>query len=120
MNLRQHLLDGQVIPAHPLALDERRRLDEESQVGLTRYYLDSGARGMGVGVHTTQFAIREVGLYESVLRLAVETVGSTQRHVALIAGICGRTEQAVQESLVAASLGYHDALLSLGAWGDDD
>ena len=61
---------GTVIPAHPLALDARRRLDERRQRALTRYYLDAGAGGLAVGVHATQFAIREAGLYEPVLAMA--------------------------------------------------
>ena len=75
-DLRSHLLAGQVIPAHPLALDEARRLDERRQRALTRYYLACGVGGLAVGVHTTQFAIREPkhGLYEPVLALAAETV----------------------------------------------
>ena len=64
---------GAVIPAHPLALDASRQLDERRQRALTRYYLDAGAGGLAVGVHTTQFAIRDVGLYRPVLELAVET-----------------------------------------------
>ena len=61
---------GSVLPAHPLALDAERRLDERRQRALTRYYLDAGAGGLAVGVHTTQFAIRDVGLYRPVLELA--------------------------------------------------
>ena len=70
--LRRELLRGLVIPAHPLALTETRTLDERRQVALTRYYCDAGAGGIAVGVHTTQFAIRDpaVGLFEPVLRLA--------------------------------------------------
>src|SRR5919199_4933129 len=75
MDLRTHLLAGHVIPAHPLALDADRRLDERAQRALTRYYLAAGAGGIAVGVHTTQFAIRDPkhGLYEAVLALASET-----------------------------------------------
>src|SRR5829696_4720758 len=74
--LRRELLDGLVIPAHPLALTDRRTLDERRQVALTRYYCDAGAGGIAVGVHTTQFAIRDpaVGLFEPVLSLAQRTV----------------------------------------------
>ncbi|NOT59731.1 MAG: dihydrodipicolinate synthase family protein, partial [Acidobacteria bacterium] len=73
MNLRQRLLDGLVIPAHPLALTAERKLDEQRQVGLTKYYCAAGAGGLAVGVHTTQFAIRDVGLFKPVLQLALET-----------------------------------------------
>jgi Dihydrodipicolinate synthetase family len=107
---------GAVIPAHPLALDACRRLDRRRQRALTRYYLDAGAGGLAVGVHTTQFAIREAGLYEPVLELAAETAaGWTGRPLFLIAGAVGRTEQAVAEARVARSLGYHAVLLSLAA-----
>ena len=74
--VRRALLDGMVIPAHPLALTEARRLDERRQVALTRYYCDAGAGGIAVGVHTTQFAIRDptIGLLDPVLALAAETI----------------------------------------------
>jgi hypothetical protein len=108
---------GAVIPAHPLALDARRRLDKRRQRALTRYYIDAGSGGLAVGVHTTQFAIREVGLYEPVLRLALETADEwTNRPLVKIAGLAGRTEQAVAEAKLAASLGYHAGLLSLAAF----
>jgi dihydrodipicolinate synthase/N-acetylneuraminate lyase len=107
---------GAVIPAHPLALDAGRRLDARRQRALTRYYLDAGSGGLAVGVHTTQFAIREAGLYEQVLELAVETATAwTTRPLVLIAGAIGRTEQAVAEARTARALGYHAVLLSLAA-----
>jgi hypothetical protein len=110
------LRKGAVIPAHPLALNARRELDERRQRALTRYYLDAGSGGLAVGVHTTQFAIREVGLYEPVLRLALETARRwTDRPLFLIAGLAGRTEQAVEEAEIARGLGYHAGLLSLAA-----
>jgi dihydrodipicolinate synthase/N-acetylneuraminate lyase len=109
---------GTVIPAHLLALDARRRLDARHQRALTRYYLDAGAGGIAVGVHSTQFAIREQGLYEPVLRLAAETVTAwTGRPVVMVAGLAGPTAQAVAEAGVAAGLGYHAGLLSLAALG---
>src|SRR5919107_3271916 len=74
LNVRRHLLAGQVIPAHPLALTPSRELDERHQRALTRYYVASGAGGMAVGVHTTQFEIRQFGLYRPVLELAAETI----------------------------------------------
>ncbi len=107
---------GTVIPAHPLALDARLRLDTRRQRALTRYYLDAGAGGVAVGVHTTQFAIRDTGLYEPVLRLAAETVAAwAPRPVVMVAGLAGPTAQAVAEAQLAASLGYHGGLLSLAA-----
>ncbi|HEU4563579.1 MAG TPA: dihydrodipicolinate synthase family protein [Gemmatimonadaceae bacterium] len=117
--LRSRLLEGLVIPAHPLALTERRTLDERSQRALTRYYIDAGAGGIAVGVHTTQFAIRapEHGLYEPVLALASETADAwSARPTVKVAGLVGRTPQALAEARVALDLGYHAGLLSLGAW----
>src|SRR4051812_5997964 len=115
---RMKLSAGVVIPAHPLALDASRRLDERRQRALTRYYLDAGAGGLAVGVHTTQFAIRDpaVGLYRPVLELAMETMRATHHRPAMIAGVVGRTPQAMTEAEIASALGYHAALLSLGAW----
>ncbi|HSA89771.1 MAG TPA: dihydrodipicolinate synthase family protein [Burkholderiales bacterium] len=104
---------GTVIPAHPLALDARRKLDERRQRALTRYYLDAGSGGLAVGVHATQFAIREAGLYEPVLRIAVEE--AKNRNVVLIAGLAGGTAQAKREAGIARALGYHAGMLSLGA-----
>lgn len=115
---------GLVIPAHPLALTADGRLDERHQRGLTRYYLAAGAGGLAVGVHTTQFAIRDasVGLFEPVLSLAAEemTRGDTHRAVPVvrIGGICGATPQAVREAGVLRDLGYHAGLLSLAALKD--
>jgi dihydrodipicolinate synthase/N-acetylneuraminate lyase len=107
---------GVVIPAHPLALDATRRLDTRRQQALTRYYLDAGAGGLAVGVHTTQFAIRDVGLYEPVLKLAMRTASECgDTPPIMIAGLAGRTRQAVGEAQVAAVLGYHAGLLSLAA-----
>src|SRR6266704_1470833 len=105
---------GAVIPAHPLALDASRRLDVARQRALSRYYLDAGAGGLAVGVHTTQFAIRQMDLYEPVLRLAIDTAREwTDRPLVMIAGLCGRTEQALREAAVARGFGYHAGLLSL-------
>ena len=124
MNVREHLLFGQVIPAHPLALTSARRLDERRQRALTRYYVDAGAGGVAVGVHTTQFAIRDphVALYRPVLELAAETarseLASRPRPFVLIAGAIGTTANAVAEAEAAATLGYDAILLSLGAWRD--
>ena len=114
MDARQKLARGGVIPAHPLALDSSRRLDERRQRALTRYYLDAGSRGIAVAVHTTQFAIRrpEVGLYRPVLELAAEEM--RDRDVAKIAGVCGSTTSATAEAATAKDLGYDAVLLSLG------
>ncbi|WP_332603158.1 dihydrodipicolinate synthase family protein [Arthrobacter sp. S2(2024)] len=107
---------GAVLPAHPLALDATRRLDPVRQSALTRYYIDAGADGIAIGVHTTQFAIRQHGLYEPVLKLAAETARSwTGRPFALIAGVTGTTQQAVFEAEMAKHLGYHAVLLNLAA-----
>ena len=91
--VRRLIADGTVIPAHPLALDARRALDTTHQRALTRYYIDAGAGGLAVGVHTTQFAIRDVGLYRPVLELAAETAAAwTKRPLALVAGLAGPTQ----------------------------
>ena len=107
---------GTVIPAHPLALDARRRLDERRQRALSRYYLDAGVGGLAVGVHATQFAIREAGLYEPVLKIAADEVSSrARRPIVLIAGLAGKTSQARQEARVAVRTGYHAGMLSLAS-----
>jgi dihydrodipicolinate synthase/N-acetylneuraminate lyase len=114
--IRQLIVEGTVIPAHPLALNADRKLDERRHRALTRYYIDAGAGGLAVGVHTTQFAIRDVGLYEPVLRNAMETARDwTDRPLVLVAGLAGSTDQALAEARLAVSLGYHAGLLSLGA-----
>ncbi len=118
--------DGLVIPAHPLALTKDGKLDETSQRALTRYYLAAGAGGLAVGVHTTQFEIRddEYGLLKPVLELAAETARQADSANArtddtvLIAGVCGDTKQAVAEAALARDLGYHAGLLSLAALND--
>lgn len=111
---------GCVIPAHPLALTADRRLDEQRQRALTRYYLAAGAGGLAVGVHTTQFAIHDekVGLLAPVLQLAAETSKGTD--AILVAGACGPTRQAVAEAELAAGLGYHMMLLSPQKGLDED
>jgi hypothetical protein len=114
--VRKLIAEGTVIPAHPLALDANRALDARHQRALTRYYLDAGAGGLAVGVHTTQFAIRDVGLYRPVLELAAETAASwTQRPLAMVAGLAGPTQQAIAEAKTAVGIGYHAGLLSLAA-----
>ncbi len=114
--IRDVLFAGTVIPAHPLALDSSRKLDTRRQRALSRYYLDAGAGGLAVGVHSTQFAIREAGLYEPVLECAARTVDDwVDRPVAMVGGLAGPTDQAVAEAETAVGLGYHAGLLSLAA-----
>ena len=114
-NWRDAFNSGAVIPAHPLALTQDRKLDERRQRALTRYYLAAGAGGVAVGVHTTQFRIRDaqIGLYEPVLALAAEEVAA--KDVICIAGVCGKTPQATKEATIARNLDYHAVLLSMAA-----
>ena len=124
--IRSTLHRGIVIPAHPLALDANRKLDERRQRALTRYYIAAGAGGLAVGVHTTQFAIRDpkIGLYQPVLQLAKEEMDRADasrpaaRKLARIGGAVGMTDQAVREATMLRDLGYHAALLSLAAMKD--
>ena len=124
--VRDALHEGQVIPAHPLALTTAGKLDERRQRALTRYYAAAGAGGIAVGVHTTQFAIRDAahGLLAPVLELAAETMRSCEdedehgRRLVRVAGICGDTRQAVGEARLARDLGYDLGLLSLAALPD--
>ena len=124
--VRRVLQRGVVLPAHPLALDADRRLDERRQRALSRYYIASGAGGLAVGVHTTQFQIRDpaVGLFRPVLQLAAEEMDRADRDRAeplvRIAGLCGPTPQAVAEARQVGELGYHAGLLSLGAMREAD
>jgi len=126
--VRQALRQGVAIPACPLALTARRRFDERRQRALCRYYAASGAGGLAIGVHTTQFEIRDpsIGLFAPVLELTAEELdrADARRKTPLvrIAGVCGKTRQAVAEAVLARDLGYHAALLSLAAMksaGDD-
>ncbi|EON78527.1 hypothetical protein ADIS_0996 [Lunatimonas lonarensis] len=125
--LWNHLQEGTVIPAHPLALDANRQLDEGRQRLLTRYYLASGAGGVAVGVHSTQFEIRdpEINLYSRVLALASEEIELAQleRPFLKVAGICGPTGQAVSEAETALRHGYDMGLLSMGGlkgWTEEE
>lgn len=117
--------NGTVIPALPLALNYKRQLDERRQRALIRYYLYSGAGGIAVGVHTTQFEIRlpEIGLYEPVLHLAEEEFRDftlkTGKTPIRIAGVIGKTKQAVSEAQLALTHGYHAVLLSLAAFQNE-
>jgi hypothetical protein len=127
-SIQRVLKQGVVLPAHPLALDARRKLDERHQRALSRYYIAAGAGGLAVGVHTTQFEIRDpaIGLFRPVLELAREEMDRadvTRREPLLrIGGICGPTQQAVAEAQMILDLGYHAGLLSLAALrtADDD
>ena len=122
------LRHGTAIPAHLLALDAARRFDARRQRAMTRYYLDAGAGGLAVGVHSTQFAIREAGLYQPVLELAMQTANDWEpiggrRPLVMVAGLAGKTAQAVKEAGIARGLGYHAGLLSLAAMkgaGEDE
>ena len=118
MAWRDVLRRGVVIPAQPLALNAERQLDERRQRALTRYYMDAGAGGLAVGVHTTQFEIRDpkYALFEPVLRLAVDEMRG--RDVVKIAGAVGKTPQATREAAFARDCGYDAVLLSLGAMRD--
>jgi hypothetical protein len=126
LSIRESVKRGIVIPAHPLALDAERKFDIRHQRALTRYYIDAGAGGIAVGVHTTQFEIRkpEFGLYKPVLSLASETVDSCctkkEREILKVAGVCGRTKQAVMEAMTALDMGFHASLLSLADLADED
>lgn len=124
-SLRAWLLAGQVIPALPLALREDGRWSETHQRALLRYYFDAGAGGIAVGVHSTQFEIRnpEIGLFEPVLSTAMEVIQQRRirsgRRFAAIAGVCGKTDQALREAEYSKSIGYDAALLSLAAFPTD-
>ena len=115
------LQKGLVIPALPLALNKHRQMDERRQRALIRYYLDAGAGGVAVAVHTTQFEIRlpQVGLFKPVLELAKEEynwfVAKNNKPIVLISGVIGQTAQSVKEARLAADLGYDAVLLSLAA-----
>jgi dihydrodipicolinate synthase/N-acetylneuraminate lyase len=122
VSILEALRNGQLIPAHPLALDSRRKFDERRQRALTRYYHAAGAGGLAVGVHSTQFAIREprFGLFKPVMELAAATIQACDqiagRQTVLVAGICGQTDQALQEARFAQEIGYHVGLLSLASF----
>lgn len=126
MRVREVLRRGVVIPASPLALTAERKLDERRQRALWRYYIAAGSGGIAIGVHTTQFAIRDpkIGLFEPLLKLAAEEMDradeAREDPLVRVAGICGRTEQATREASLVRELGYHAGLLSLAAMKDAD
>jgi dihydrodipicolinate synthase/N-acetylneuraminate lyase len=127
--LRRLLNTGLVIPAHPLALDSNRKFDERRQRALTRYYCDAGSGGLAVGVHATQFAIRNprIGLFEPVLRLAMEEARAFEQRsrnalvpkkLVMIGGVCGPAAQACGEAELLKDIGYDAALVSLSGLTD--
>jgi dihydrodipicolinate synthase/N-acetylneuraminate lyase len=115
---------GAVIPASPLALDANRNYDPRRQRALARYYIDAGSGGIAIGVHTTQFEIRDAGLYQPVLETVAETMDAwTDRPLLRVAGLVGKTDQAVREARAARSMGYHAGLMNMAAWrgaGEDE
>jgi len=117
--LLELLHSGLAIPANPTALTKTLQLDERRQRALSRYYLDAGSGGLAIGVHTSQFEIREKGLYQPVLELGKEELDSfcnkNKKTIFRIAGVLGKTDQAIKEAQIAADLGYHAVLLSLAA-----
>ena len=124
-HIRQKVKKGAVIPAMPLALNSDRSFDVRHQRALIRYYVDAGVGGIAVGVHSTQFQIREpgIGLFKPVLKLASETIDAKCKPdsgILKVTGICGRTDQALQEAKFAVENDYHAGLLSLAAFTDDD
>lgn len=116
---------GCVIPAQPLALDENRKFMPEYQRALCRYYIDAGVGGIAVGVHSTQFAIRdpEIALFEPVLEKTSAFIDQwceyRGRKILKVAGICGKTDQALYEAEFAVKAGYDAGLLSMAAFADD-
>ncbi|QRR00546.1 dihydrodipicolinate synthase family protein [Dyadobacter sandarakinus] len=122
-DIKNLLFDGTVIPAHPLALNAALQLDEQKQRGLTRYYMASGAGGIAIGVHTTQFEIRDpaVNLFEKVLEITADEIAKAdlKRPFIKVAGICGLTPQASREATIAAKLGYDMGLVSMAAFRNE-
>ncbi len=118
------LAQGTIIPATPLALDENRRFDETTQRLLMKYYLASGVGGIATAVHTTQFEIRkpEVALFEPILKIVSDEIDKFEKEnktvIVKVAGVCGKTEQAVEEALIAKKYGYDAVLLSPGGLND--
>ncbi|PKQ44423.1 dihydrodipicolinate synthase family protein [Confluentibacter flavum] len=117
--LQQLLQEGLAIPANPTALTKNLKLDERRQRALSRYYLDSGSGGLAIGVHTSQFEIREVGLYQPVLELGKEEMDAfcmkSGKTIFRISGVLGNTSQALKEAQISSDMGYHAALLGLAA-----
>ncbi|WP_422350971.1 dihydrodipicolinate synthase family protein [Flagellimonas sp.] len=120
--LRQALNAGMAIPATPTALTNTLKLDEKRQRALLRYYQNAGAGGLAIGVHTSQFEIREAGLYQPILELGKEELDyfdeKSGKTLFRIAGVLGKTHQAIQEAQLASELNYHAVLLSLSSYKD--
>ncbi len=111
---------GVAIPANPTALTKNLKLDERRQRALIRYYLDAGSGGLAIGVHTSQFEIREAGLYQPILELGKEEIENySNKEIIRIAGVLGKTQQAEKEASIAADLNYDAVLLSLAAFKND-
>ncbi len=114
------LREGTFIPATPLALTDERRFDPEQQKSLMQYYLNAGVGGIATAVHTTQFEIRDpaFNLYETVLDTVIREITAYEqksgRTVVRVAGVCGKTEQAVREARLSKEMGYDAVLLSPG------
>lgn len=121
--LKQKLNEGIFIPAHPTALTKKLELDEKRQRALSRYYLDAGAGGLAIGVHTSQFEIREANLYKPILELGKEEVDSfskkNKKPILRISGIIGKTKPALGQAQISADLGYNASLLSLGVFKNE-
>lgn len=123
-DVKKSLLEGIVIPAHPLALNSERKLNRKRQYALTRYYIAAGAGGVAVGVHNTQLSIREKGMYEEVLRISIEAIEDAKpsRPIVKVAGVLlSDLENAVKEAEIAANLGYDLAMtMPIGAKYDEN
>ncbi|OHB45953.1 MAG: dihydrodipicolinate synthase family protein [Planctomycetes bacterium GWC2_45_44] len=124
--LLKKIRKGIVIPAVPLSLNSHRTFDQLHQRAILRYYIDAGVGGVAVGVHSTQFEIRDrnVGLFEPVLEFASNVVDNYCQsrgidQIFKIAGVCGKTAQAKKEAEFAWKNGYHAGLLSLSSFVDE-
>ena len=119
--IRTALAQGHVIPASPLALNAERKLDERRQRALWRYYIAAGSGGIAIGVHTTQFAIRDpkIGLFKPLLELGRDEMDRASRTLIRIGGVCGRTQQATSEAALLNKFSYSAGLLSLAAMKDE-
>ena len=112
---------GTVIPAIPLVLDEYRHFDEKGQRRLTRYYLEAGAGGIAIAVHTTQFEIRDpkYNLFEKVISVVADEIAKYEdeigKVIVKVSGICGEKAQSVNEAKLVLSLGFDAGLLSPGS-----
>ena len=123
LKLKEKLEEGLFIPAHPTALTKELKLDEKRQRALSRYYLDAGVGGLAIGVHTSQFEIRNANLYKPILELGKEEIDlfteRTNKSVLRISGIIGKAEDALKEARISSDLGYNASLLSLGSFKNE-